>query len=124
MDKILIGKGNTENYILLNKINRHGLISGATGTGKTVTLKVLTEGLSDAGVPTILADVKGDLANISKPGAMNDKLNARLEELGIPDFDFKSFFKISPKYLYLYIYSYFNIIDKFEFIISFINRMK
>ena len=91
MDKILIGKGNTENYILLNKMNRHGLISGATGTGKTVTLKVLTEGLSDDGVPTILADVKGDLANISKPGAMNDKLNARLEELGIPDFDFKSY---------------------------------
>ena len=91
MDKILIGKGNTENYILLNKVNRHGLISGATGTGKTVTLKALTEGLSDAGVPTILADVKGDLANISKPGAMNDKLNARLEELGIPDFDFKNY---------------------------------
>lgn len=91
MDKILIGKGNTENYILLNKVNRHGLISGATGTGKTVTLKVLTEGLSDSGVPTILADVKGDLANISKPGAMNDKLNSRLEELGIPDFDFRNY---------------------------------
>ncbi|MDU5086992.1 MAG: helicase HerA-like domain-containing protein [Anaerococcus vaginalis] len=91
MDKILIGNGNTENYILLNKINRHGLISGATGTGKTVTLKVLTEGLSDAGVPTILADVKGDLANISKPGKMNDKLNSRLEELGISNFDFKNY---------------------------------
>ncbi|WP_077074786.1 helicase HerA-like domain-containing protein [Aedoeadaptatus urinae] len=91
MDKILIGKGKTENYILLNKINRHGLISGATGTGKTVTLKVLTEGLSDAGVATILADVKGDLANISKPGEMNDKLNSRLEELGISDFDFKNY---------------------------------
>lgn len=91
MDKILIGNGNTENYILLNKINRHGLISGATGTGKTVTLKVLTEGLSDSGVPTILADVKGDLANISKPGEMNDKLNSRLEELGISNFDFKNY---------------------------------
>lgn len=91
MDKILIGKGNKENYILLNKINRHGLISGATGTGKTVTLKVLTEGLSDAGVATILADVKGDLANISKPGEMNDKLNSRLEELGISNFDFKNY---------------------------------
>ena len=91
MDKILIGKGNKENYILLNKINRHGLISGATGTGKTVTLKVLTEGLSDAGVATILADVKGDLANISKPGKMNDKLNSRLEELGISNFDFKNY---------------------------------
>lgn len=91
MDKILIGNGNKENYILLNKINRHGLISGATGTGKTVTLKVLTEGLSDSGVPTILADVKGDLANISKPGKMNDKLNSRLEELGISNFDFKNY---------------------------------
>lgn len=91
MDKILIGNGNTENYILLNKINKHGLISGATGTGKTVTLKVLTEGLSDSGVPTILADVKGDLANISKPGEMNDKLNSRLEELGISNFDFKNY---------------------------------
>ena len=91
MDKILIGKGNTENYILLNKINRHGLISGATGTGKTVTLKVLAEGLSDARIPTILADVKGDLANISKPGEMNAKLNSRLEELGITNFDFKNY---------------------------------
>lgn len=91
MDRILIGKGNAENSILLNKMNRHGLISGATGTGKTVTLKVLTEGLSDAGVPTILADVKGDLANISKPGEMNDKLSSRLEELGIISFDFKNY---------------------------------
>ncbi len=91
MDKILMGKGHTENYILFNKMNRHGLISGATGTGKTVTLKVLAEGLSDAGVPTILADVKGDLANISKPGEMNDKLHARLEELGISNFEFKPY---------------------------------
>ena len=91
MDKILIGKGKSENYILLNKVNRHGLISGATGTGKTVTLKVLTEGLSDAGVPTILADVKGDLANISKPGVMNDKLQERLNELGISNFEFKNY---------------------------------
>ena len=91
MDKILIGKGKSENYILLNKVNRHGLISGATGTGKTVTLKVLTEGLSDAGVPTILADVKGDLANISKSGEMNDKLQERLSELGISNFEFKNY---------------------------------
>lgn len=91
MDKILIGKGKFENYILLNKVNRHGLISGATGTGKTVTLKVLTEGLSDAGVPSILADVKGDLVNISKPGEMNDKLRSRLNELGLDDFDFKPY---------------------------------
>ncbi|MFR7872510.1 helicase HerA-like domain-containing protein [Peptoniphilus grossensis] len=91
MDKILIGKGKSENSILLNKVNRHGLISGATGTGKTVTLKVLTEGLSDAGVPTILADVKGDLANISMSGEMNDKLQDRLNELGISNFEFKNY---------------------------------
>lgn len=91
MEKILIGKGKSENSIFLNKVNRHGLISGATGTGKTVTLKVLTEGLSDAGVPTILADVKGDLANISKPGVMNDKLQERLNELGISNFEFKNY---------------------------------
>ena len=91
MDKILIGKGKFENYILLNKVNRHGLISGATGSGKTVTLKVLTEGLTDAGVPSILADVKGDLVNISKPGEMNDKLRSRLNELGLDDFDFKPY---------------------------------
>ncbi len=91
MDKILIGKGKFENYILLNKVNRHGLISGATGSGKTVTLKVLTEGLSDAGVPSILADVKGDLVNISKPGEMNDKLRSRLNELGLDDFVFKPY---------------------------------
>ena len=91
MDKILIGKGKSENCILLNKVNRHGLISGATGAGKTVTLKVLTEGLSDAGVPTILADVKGDLANISMSGEINDKLQDRLYELGISDFEFKNY---------------------------------
>ena len=91
MDKILIGKGKSENNILLNKVNRHGLISGATGTGKTVTLKVLTEGLSDAGVPTILADVKGDLANISKPGEINDKLQERLNEIGVSNFEFKNY---------------------------------
>lgn len=91
MDKILLGKGKNENYILLNKINRHGLISGATGTGKTVTLKVLTEALSDAGVPTILADVKGDLANISKAGKINEKLQERLNFLGLADFEFKNY---------------------------------
>lgn len=91
MDKILIGKGQKENYILLNKINRHGLISGATGTGKTVSLKVLAEGLSDNGVPCILADVKGDLANIAKAGKNNEKIIERLNTLKIENFEFKNY---------------------------------
>lgn len=89
MNKILIGKGENKNYLLLNKVNRHGLISGATGTGKTVSIKILVEGLSNAGVPTILADVKGDLANISKPGEMNDNVKNRLDIIGPEEFDFK-----------------------------------
>lgn len=91
MDKILIGKGVEKNYLLLNKLNRHGLISGATGSGKTVTLKVITESLSENGVPSILADVKGDLANISKKGLMNDNVKERFETIGVSDFDFKSY---------------------------------
>lgn len=91
MDKLFIGKGKKENFILLNKINRHGLISGATGSGKTVTLKILVEGLSQAGVPTILADVKGDLSNLSRPGEMNDNLKDRLASLEIQDFNFTDY---------------------------------
>lgn len=91
MDKILIGKGQNKNYLLLNKVNRHGLISGATGTGKTVSLKILVEGLSNAGVPTILADVKGDLANISKAGEMNDNVNNRLDEIQPEEFNFQGY---------------------------------
>ncbi|MBU5669368.1 DUF853 domain-containing protein [Peptoniphilus sp. MSJ-1] len=91
MNKILIGKGKNKNYLLLNKVNRHGLISGATGTGKTVSLKILVEGLSNAGVPTILADVKGDLANISKPGEMNDNVKNRLDIIGPEEFVFKEY---------------------------------
>ncbi len=63
--------------------NRHGLISGATGTGKTVTLQVLTEAFSQLGVPVFLADVKGDLAGLAKPGEMNGKIRSRLETCGV-----------------------------------------
>jgi len=63
--------------------NRHGLITGATGTGKTVTLQVLAERLSGIGVPVFMADVKGDLAGISQPGAPSPKLTERLALLGI-----------------------------------------
>ena len=72
--KFLIGKGE-ENVELLSKMsNRHGLIAGATGTGKTITLKVMAEYFSSIGVPVFLADVKGDLATVSEPGAMNEKI--------------------------------------------------
>ncbi|RLK63497.1 DUF853 family protein [Atopobacter sp. AH10] len=91
MDKILMGKGTKEQSILLNKVNRHGLIAGATGTGKTISLKVLVEGLSDAGIPSILADVKGDLANLSQAGSSNDKIAERLKSIGVEDFDFHAY---------------------------------
>lgn len=66
--------------------NRHGLIAGATGTGKTVTLMTLAEGFSRLGVPVFLADVKGDVAGLAVAGTLNDKLQARLNEIGVPDY--------------------------------------
>lgn len=71
--------------------NRHGLIAGATGTGKTVTLQVLAEGFSSLGVPVFMADVKGDLAGFCKPGEMNKKIEERLQTCGIDAFPFRSF---------------------------------
>ena len=82
-DRILVGKGEVEAAILPNMANRHGLIAGATGTGKTITLKVMAESFSDLGVPVFLADVKGDLSGCCKPGTMNDKIAERLSGLGI-----------------------------------------
>ncbi len=67
----------------LKTMNRHGLISGATGTGKTKTLQRLAEGLSDASVPVLLMDIKGDLSGIAAAGAFNEKLAARVQQLGI-----------------------------------------
>ncbi|MGO4610945.1 helicase HerA-like domain-containing protein, partial [Variovorax sp. 2RAF20] len=65
--------------------NRHGLITGATGTGKTVTLQTLAQGFSRLGVPVFMADVKGDLSGISQVGKPSDKLKARLAEHGLPE---------------------------------------
>ena len=65
MDRILIGKGERQVHLLTKYANRHGLIAGATGTGKTVSLMVLAEGLSRAGVPVVVADVKGDVAGLA-----------------------------------------------------------
>jgi len=69
----------------LHMANRHGLIAGATGTGKTVTLQVLAENFSRAGVPVFMADVKGDLSGLAKPGSSNDKIEKRLKELKLKD---------------------------------------
>src|SRR3954469_14543687 len=70
--------------------NRHGLIAGATGTGKTVTLQRLAEGFSRIGVPVFMADVKGDLAGISQPGTATGKVKERIEQLALKDFRFES----------------------------------
>ena len=69
--------------IPLSTLNRHGLVAGATGTGKTKTLQKLSESLSRAGVPVLVMDVKGDFSGISQPGEMNDKINARQEAIGL-----------------------------------------
>lgn len=92
--KIYIAKnGDTPLYLLPNKANRHGLIAGATGTGKTVTLKVLAESFSDAGVPVFLADVKGDLAGMCRPGINTEDMQKRIEKFSLGDtgFAYKSY---------------------------------
>ena len=88
-EPMLIAKhGDVECFVLPALCNRHGLITGATGTGKTVTLQVLAEHLSRIGVPVFMADVKGDLAGLSQPGATSAKFAERLQMIGAtaPDF--------------------------------------
>lgn len=86
--KVLLGKGETHVELLAQFANRHGLIAGATGTGKTVSLQVLAEGLSRIGVPVFMTDVKGDLSGISQAGQTHPKIDDRLETIGIPEFKF------------------------------------
>ncbi|PPD23416.1 MAG: ATP-binding protein, partial [Methylobacter sp.] len=69
--------------------NRHGMISGATGTGKTVTLQILAEGFSRLGVPVFMADVKGDLSGITLPGKDHEKIQARVQQIGLDAFQFR-----------------------------------
>ena len=80
---VLIGFSDHPELLLLNRANRHGLVAGATGTGKTVTLQILAQGFSDAGVPVFAADVKGDLSGISAVGAPNEKMLARAQAMNL-----------------------------------------
>ena len=83
-EPLLIAKNaTTECHLLPGLANRHGLITGATGTGKTVTLQTLAENFSRIGVPVFMADVKGDLTGASQPGKISEKLAAVLKERGI-----------------------------------------
>jgi hypothetical protein len=83
MDRILIGKGEQPVHLLAKYGNRHGLVAGATGTGKTVSLLVLAEGFSRLGVPVFMADVKGDVAGLALAGITNEKIQQRVAQIGI-----------------------------------------
>ncbi|MBR2825314.1 MAG: DUF853 family protein [Solobacterium sp.] len=90
-EKILIGKAEEkEIYILPSKLNRHGLIAGATGTGKTVTLKVIAESLAELGVPSVIADVKGDLTGMIVPGDQ-EGIQERLDSMDIKDYEVRKY---------------------------------
>ncbi len=85
-DSILLGGATKSPRLLLRYANRHGLIAGATGTGKTVSLQVLAEGFSRAGVPVFVADVKGDLSGLTQPGKPHPKVDERIERIGITNY--------------------------------------
>ncbi|MBO4889803.1 MAG: DUF853 family protein [Lachnospiraceae bacterium] len=93
-DRIWIGTAGDRKISIIPKMaNRHGLIAGATGTGKTTTLKVLAESFSDAGVPVFLADMKGDLSGLCKPGESSEDVNERIQRFGLAEtgFSFKDY---------------------------------
>ncbi|MCC7229447.1 MAG: DUF853 domain-containing protein [Fimbriimonadaceae bacterium] len=88
--QIFVGKGDMAVFLLPKFGNRHGLIAGATGTGKTVTLQILAEGLSKIGVPIFMADVKGDLAGMAMPGGGKPKLEERAQQIGLANYTYES----------------------------------
>jgi hypothetical protein len=87
-DPLLVAKSKNDIHLLPRMANRHGLIAGATGTGKTVTLSRLAEGFSQMGVPVFLADVKGDLAGLSQAGGDNVKVKERVKEMKLDGFEY------------------------------------
>ena len=93
-NKVWLGtSGDEKVYVYPKMANRHGMIAGATGTGKTVTLKVLAESFSSCGVPVFLADVKGDLAAMCCPGVENEKVRERMDSMKLEEygFDFQAY---------------------------------
>lgn len=88
---LLIARSEKELFLLPGMANRHGLIAGATGTGKTVTLQVIAENFSRIGVPVFLADVKGDLAGITQAGKENKKIKERIDTMGLGDFTYEGY---------------------------------
>jgi DNA double-strand break repair helicase HerA and related ATPase len=91
-DKVFVGASAKPEYVALSFANRHGLITGATGTGKTVTLQILAEGFSKAGVPVFCADVKGDVAGLAMAGEPKDFLAKRAEKIGFTEeYTFEAF---------------------------------
>ena len=90
-NKIWMAQSDQRIFLLPNMANRHGLIAGATGTGKTVTMKVMAESFSAMGVPVFLADIKGDLTGMSKPGKDSADMRSRIERFGIDGFSFHAY---------------------------------
>src|SRR4029079_2159693 len=86
-DKIFVGKSGKPEYLTLKLANRHGLATGANGTGKAVTLQVLAEGLARAGVPVFAADIKGDLSGIAAVGEPKDFLVKRAKDVGLQPYE-------------------------------------
>jgi DNA helicase HerA-like ATPase len=86
--RILLGAGTDQVFLETRYANRHGLIAGATGTGKTITLQVMAESFSRIGVPVFVSDVKGDISGISEPGSPHPKIDERVQKIGITDFQF------------------------------------
>ena len=90
-NKIWMAHNGEEIYLAPSMANRHGLIAGATGTGKTVTLKVMAEAFSDLGVPVFLADIKGDLSGMCQPGIDSESMQKRIKRFGLEGFTYKGY---------------------------------
>ena len=88
---IFIGQAEQAIGLLPKMANRHGLIAGATGTGKTITMQGLAEGFSELGLPVFLADVKGDVSGVSQPGKPHPKVAERVEIMSLDSFSFTGF---------------------------------